>query len=167
MLQIQSLYAIEREADERKLSLEERKKLRCEKAYPILVTFEKWLYENYKSLLPQSRTAKAIAYTYSLFPQLSRYHLDGRYKIDNNQIENAIRPLALGRKNYLFCGNGDAAIRAAVVYSLLGSCKAAGVNPAEWMEDVLSKIYFYNNGKGNLEELLPAEWAKSQDNKQL
>lgn len=86
LLQIQSLYAIEREADERKLSLEGRKKLRCEKAYPILVTFEKWLYENYKSLLPQSRTAKAIAYTYSLFPQLSRYHLDGRYKIDNNQI---------------------------------------------------------------------------------
>ncbi|HHV03051.1 MAG TPA: IS66 family transposase [Bacteroidales bacterium] len=167
LLQIQSLYAIEREADERKLSLEGRKKLRCEKAYPILVTFEKWLYENYKSLLPQSRTAKAIAYTYSLFPQLSRYHLDGRYKIDNNQIENAIRPLALGRKNYLFCGNGEAAIRAAVVYSLLGSCKAAGVNPAEWMEDVLSKIYFYSNGKGNLEELLPAEWAKSQENKQL
>jgi hypothetical protein len=54
-----------------------------------------------------------------------------------------------------------------VVYSLLGSCKAAGVNPVEWMEDVLSKIYFFNNGKGNLEELLPAEWAKSQENKQL
>ncbi|MFA5240634.1 MAG: IS66 family transposase [Phycisphaerae bacterium] len=162
LLQIQSLYAIERQADEKKLSLKERKDLRCTKAYPILVTFEKWLYENYKALLPQSRTAKAIAYTYSLFPQLSRYHLDGRYKIDNNLAENAIRPLALGRKNYLFCGNGEAAIRAAVVYSLLGSCKAAGVNPAEWMEDVLSKIYFYNNGKGNLEELLPAEWAKSR-----
>ena len=167
LLQIQSLYAIEREADEQNMSLEERKQLRYRKAYPILVNFEKWLYENYKTLLPQSRTAKAIAYTYSLFPQLSRYHLDGRYKIDNNLIENAIRPLALGRKNYLFCGNGDAAIRAAVVYSLLGSCKAAGVNPSEWMEDVLSKMYFYSNGKGNPEELLPAEWAKSHANKPL
>lgn len=162
LLQIQSLYAIEREADEQQLSLEERKALRYSKAYPILVTFEKWLHDNYKSLLPQSRTAKAIAYTYSLFPQLSRYHLDGRYKIDNNLIENAIRPLALGRKNYLFCGNGDAAIRASMVYSLLGSCKAAGVNPEQWLEDVFSKIYLYSTGKGNLEDLLPANWAKSK-----
>ena len=114
------------------------------------------------TLLPQSRTAKAIAYTYTLFPQLSRYHLDGRYKIDNNLIENAIRPLALGRKNYLFCGNEGAAIRAAMVYSLLGSCKAAGVKPEQWLEDVLSKIYLYNTGKGNLEDLLPANWAKSK-----
>ncbi len=162
LLQIQSLYAIEREADEGQLSLEERKTLRYSKAYPILVTFEKWLHDNYKPLLPQSRTAKAIAYTYSLFPQLSRYHLDGRYKIDNNLIENAIRPLALGRKNYLFCGNGDAAIRASMVYSLLGSCKAADVNPEQWLEDVFSKIYLYNTGKGNLEDLLPANWAKSK-----
>jgi hypothetical protein len=88
-------------------------------------------------------------------------------KIYDNLIENAIRPLALGRKNYLFCGNGDAAIRAAVIYSLLGSCKAAGINPSECMEDVLSKIHFYNNGKENLEKLLPAEWAKSRKNKQL
>jgi hypothetical protein len=162
LLQIQSLYAIERKADEQQLSLEERKTLRYSKAYPILVTFEKWLHDNYKPLLPQSRTAKAIAYTYSLFPQLSRYHLDGRYKIDNNLIENAIRPLALGRKNYLFCGNGDAAIRASMVYSLLGSCKAADVNPEQWLEDVFSKIYLYNTGKGNLEDLLPANWAKSK-----
>ena len=116
LLQIQSLYAIEREAD--KLKPKQREELRKTKAYPILVTFERWLHDNYKSLLPQSRMAKAIAYTYSLFPQLSRYHLDDRYKIDNNLIENAIRPLALGRKNYLFCGNGDAAIRASMVYIL-------------------------------------------------
>ncbi len=88
-------------------------------------------------------------------------------KLLDNHFENTIRPLALGRKNYLFCGNEDAAIRAAVIYSLLGPGKAAGVNPAEWMEDVLSKIYFYSNWKGNLEELLPAEWAKSRENKQL
>lgn len=162
LLQIQSLYAVEREADEMEATHEQRRELRRTKAYPILVTFEKWLYENYKTLLPQSRTAKAISYTYSLFPKLSRYHLDGRYRIDNNLVENAIRPLAIGRKNYLFCGNAEAATRAAVVYSLLGSCKAAGVNPTEWMEDVLSKIYSYRNGKGNLEELLPHLWRKNQ-----
>jgi len=162
MLQIQSLYALEREADEMGATPDQRRELRCTKAYPILVTFEKWLYDNYNTLLPQSRTAKAISYTYSLFPKLSRYHLDGRYRIDNNLVENAIRPLAIGRKNYLFCGNAEAAIRAAIVYSLIGSCKAAGVNPTEWLEDVLSKIYSYSNGKGNMEDLLPHQWRKSQ-----
>jgi len=70
--------------------------------------------------------------------------------------------LAIGRKNYLFCGNAEAAIRASVIYSLIGSCKAAGVNPTEWLEDVLSKIYSYSNGKGNLEDLLPHQWRKNQ-----
>ncbi|MEN6569579.1 MAG: IS66 family transposase [Rikenellaceae bacterium] len=160
LLQIQSLYAVEREADEMGATPGQRGELRREKAYPILVTFEKWLYENYKAHLPQSRMAKAISYTYSIFPKLSRYHLDGRYRIDNNLVENAIRPLAIGRKNYLFCGNADAAIRAAMIYSLLGSCKAAGVNPSEWLEDVLSKIYSYTKEGRNLEELLPHLWKK-------
>ena len=160
LLQIQSLYAIEREADEMGATVEQRGELRRTKAYPLLVIFEKWLYDNYTTLLPQSRTAKAISYTYSIFPKLSRYHLNGRYRLDNNLVENAIRPLAIGRKNYLFCGNSDAAIRAAMVYSLLGSCKAAGVNPAEWLEDVLSKIYSYTKENRNLEELLPHLWKK-------
>ncbi len=162
LLQIQSLYAVERQADEMGATPEQRRELRCSKAYPVLVTFEKWLYDNYNALLPQSRTAKAIAYTYSIFPKLSRYHLDGRYRIDNNLVENAIRPLAIGRKNYLFCGNAEAATRAAVVYSLLGSCKAAGVNPSEWLEDVLSKVYSYGTDDRNLEELLPHLWSKYQ-----
>jgi transposase/prefoldin subunit 5 len=162
LLQIRSLYAVEREADEMGATPEQRRELRRTKAYPVLVTFEKWLYDNYKTLLPQSRMAKAISYTYSIFPKLSRYHLDGRYRIDNNLVENAIRPLAIGRKNYLFCGNADAATRAAMIYSLIGSCKAAGVNPSEWLEDVLLKIYPYTRENRNLEELLPHLWKKSQ-----
>ncbi len=162
LLQIQSLYAIEREADEMDATPEQRKELRYSKAYPVLVAFEKWLYEHYTGLLPQSRTAKAIAYTYSIFPKLSRYHLDGRYRLDNNLVENAIRPLAIGRKNYLFCGNAEAATRAAMIYSLLGTCKAAGVNPAEWLQDVLSKIHVYTRNNRNLEELLPHNWKKNQ-----
>ena len=162
LLQIQSLYAIEREADEMEATPEQRRELRRTKAYPIMVTFEKWLFDNYNALLPQSRTAKAIAYTYSLFPKLSRYHLDGRYRIDNNLVENAIRPLAIGRKNYLFCGNAEAATRAAMIYSLLGTCKAAGVNPSEWLQDVLSKIHSYTKNNRNLEELLPHIWKKNQ-----
>ena len=76
-----------------------------------------------KALL-QGRMNQALTYTYSLFQRLSRYHLDGRYRIDNNLVENTIRPLALGGKNYMFCGNHDAAENAAIMYSLLGCCAA-------------------------------------------
>ena len=97
LLQIQELYKIEREADDNHLDYSQRKELRTKKAYPILCRFEKWLMDNYSKVLQKSRTGKAIAYTYSLFPKLSRYHLDGRYRIDNNLVENSVRSLAIGR----------------------------------------------------------------------
>ena len=79
--------------------------------------------------LPNSKMGDAIEYTYSLLPRLSRYVNDGRINIDNNNlIENAIRPLALGRRNYLFCGNDASAYRASIVYSLISTCKAADVD---------------------------------------
>ena len=107
-----------------------------------------------------SRIGKAISYTLPLLPRLSRYVNDGRFCIDNNLVENAIRPLALGRKNFLFCGNHDAAIRAAIVYSLVDSCKALDVDPREWMEDVLLRIPGNENNREALRELLPDKWAK-------
>lgn len=88
-------------------------------------------------------------------PLLSRYVLDGRYNIDNNGIENAIRPLALGRKNFLFAGNHDAAVRAAIVYSLFSCCKAAGIDTRSWLEDVLRRI----PTEKNPEMLLPGHWT--------
>lgn len=96
--------------------------------------------ETYLKVLPNSKMGDAIEYTYSLLPRLSRYVNDGRINIDNNLIENAIRPLAIGRKNYLFCGNDVSAYRAAIVYSLISTCKAVDVDPRTWMEDVLRKI---------------------------
>ena len=89
---------------------------------------------------PKSRMGKALVYTYTLLPRLSRYVLDGRYHIDNNGVENAIRPLAIGRKNYLFCGNHDAAVRAAIVYSLFSSCKAHDIDVRTWLVDILKRI---------------------------
>ena len=86
----------------------------------------------------KSRMGRALVYT--LLPRLSRYVLDGRYNIDNNGVENAIRPLAIGRKNYLFCGNHDAAVRAAIVYSLFSSCKAHDVDVRSWLEETLRRI---------------------------
>lgn len=141
--------------------MEERREKRIRESYPVILEFERWMQDAYLKVLPKSRTGKAIEYTFSLLPRLSRYVNDGRVNIDNNLIENVIRPLALGRKNYLFCGNDASAYRAAIVYSLIGTCKSAGVDPREWMEDVLRKIPYYERDKKDMTELLPRNWAKS------
>lgn len=150
------LYAIEREAKERELSPEAIKQLREEKSYPILKDFEKWLLENHAAVLPKSLIGKAISYTYNIYPRLARYVLDGRYNIDNNGAENGVRSLALGRKNFMFCGNNEAAERTAIIYSLLGTCKLAGINPTEWLTDVLNRLP--NHSVLRLSELLPGNW---------
>lgn len=152
---IGKLYKVESEADEAGLSIEERKEKRIRESYPVILEFER----AYLKVLPKSRTEKAIEYTFSLLPRLSRYVNDGRVNIDNNFIENAIRPLALGRKNYLFCGNDASAYRAAIVYSLIGTCKAAGIDPRVWKEDVLRKIPYYEKDKKDMTGLLPRNWA--------
>ena len=152
---ISKLYKIESEMRESGLDAEAVKERRQKESYPIIQDFEKWMDSVANNFSPKSRMAKALVYTYSLLPRLSRYVLDGRYNIDNNGIENAIRPLALGRKNYLFAGNHDAAVRAAIVYSLLSSCKAAGIDTRAWLEDVLKRI----PSEKNPDALLPANWA--------
>ena len=91
-----------------------------------------------------------------MYRRLVRYTLDGRYRIDNNLAENAVRPLALGRKNYLFCGNHEAAGRTAIIYSLMGTCVANQINPQEWLTDILNRILDHNIQK--LDELLPHNW---------
>jgi len=161
--QIGMLYRVETMAMEQDMNDEQRSELRKKLAYPILCAFEKWIVNYYPKALPKGRMSKALSYTYSLFHRLSRYHLDGRYQIDNNLIENAIRPLAIGRRNYLFCGNHDAAENAAIMYSLLGCCKACDVNPREWLTDVLSRIPTYNNDYSlDLADLLPHNWKTSK-----
>jgi len=163
--QIGLLYEVEREADERNLSPEERSEMRKRLSYPIMVAFEKWLVNEYPKVFSKGRIGKAIRYTYENYPRLSRYHLDGRYRPDNNLAENSIRPLALGRKNYLFCGNHDAAEDAAVLYSLLGCCKTADVNYREWMVYVLSHIHDYDTDYSkDLAELLPHNYKKTPEN---
>lgn len=164
--QIGLLYEVEREADERNLTDAERADLRERLAYPILVVFEKWLVNEYPKVLPKGRMGRAIKYTYEIYHRLTRYHLDGRYRLDNNLAENSIRPVALGRKNYLFCGNHDAAEDAALMYSLLGCCKAVEANFREWMVDVLTHIHEYDNDYSkDLAELLPHNYKKRSSEK--
>ena len=162
--QISMLYSVEAMATDQHMDYEQRAKLRKKLAYPILCAFEKWIVHYYPKVLPKVKMGKALSYTYSLFHRLSRYHLDGRYQLDNNLIENDIRPLAVGRKNYLFCCNHDAADNAAITYSLLGCCKACDVNPREWLTYVLSKIPAYNNDYSlDLADLLPHNWKTSKN----
>jgi transposase len=154
--QIGLLYQVERQADQQQLTYEERADLRSRLSYPIMVAFEKWLLNECPKVLPKGRIGKAIRYTYNIYHKLTRYHLDGRLKIDNNLGENAIRPIALGRKNWLFCGNDDAAENAAIMYSMLGCCKAHEVNFRDWLVYFLSNIHNYDNDYSkDLAELLP------------
>lgn len=162
--QIGLLYGVETMATDQEMDAGQRAELRQRLAYPILCAFEKWIVNYYPKTLPKGRMNNALSYTYSLFHRLSRYHLDGRYQIDNNLVENAIRPLALGRKNFLFCGNHDAAENAAIMYSLLGCCKASEVNPQQWLTDVLTRIPEYNNNYSmDLADLLPHNWKVSKN----
>jgi len=162
--QISLLYGVESMADDQELDYQQRAELRSRLAYPILVGFEKWIVGYMPKALTGGRMSKALQYTYKLFHRLSRYHLDGRYQMDSNLVENSIRPLALGRKNYMFCGNHDAAENAAIMYSLLGSCAAQDVNPREWLTDVLTRIPYYNKDYSlDLADLLPHNWKAGRE----
>jgi len=138
------------------MAKEQIEEWRRTQSYPVLQAFEKWLDVNYSQVLPKSQIGEAIAYTYNIYPRRVRYVIDGRYKIDNNGAENGIRPLALGRKNYLFCGNHEAAKRTAIIYSLLGTCKINNVNSTEWLTDVFNRIP--DCKMNDLYLLLPQEW---------
>ena len=160
---IGKLYDVEREADaldeaDTKPDYERRKAMRQEKAYPEIKKFETWMEVNLLKCPPKSLMEEAIAYTYKILKKLSLYVTDGRYKIDDNMVENSIRPLAIGRKNYLFCGDDEAAQRAAIVYSLLATCKARGVDERTWLEDVLRRIPQYEQGRKDFSDLLPGNW---------
>lgn len=164
LIYINKLYHIENEARESGTTGDALKDKRRKESYPIILEFEKWMYDTVSKVSENSRIGKAISYTLPLLPRLGRYVNDGRFRIDNNLVENAIRPLALGRKNFLFCGNHDAAIRAAIIYSLIGSCKAVGVDPRQWMEDVLVRISECENNKEALTKLLPSRWTEANPN---
>jgi len=104
----------------------------------------------------KSAIHKAFAYTMKRYKRLSVYMENGALNIDNNPIEGSIRGIALGRKNFLFCGSHDAAQRSAMLYSFMGTCKLQGTNPMVWMVDVLKKINKHPMEK--IQDLLPHRW---------
>jgi len=151
LTEIQKLYKIEEEV--KNLSVEQRKEIRLEKALPIINELGKWLSVQRPKHLPKSDFRKAIEYATNLWPSLLNYLNDGNFKMDNNLIENKIRPIAIGRKNYLFAGSHEGAKRSAMMYSFFACCSLDDINPQKWLEYVLDNIKNYQ--LNTVHELLP------------
>ena len=149
----QKLYAIEQKARDENLTPQKRHELRLDQSLPILNDLGKWIVETYKTELPKSALGKALAYCIPRWDNLIAYLNDGSLEIDNNLAENAIRPIALGRKNYLFAGSERGAERAAMFYSFFGTCKKNNINPFDWLKKVLEVIPDYKVNQ--LTDLLP------------
>lgn len=158
---IQSLYRVERIISEYDLSDDRILKLRQQFSRPVMKELQDWLDLQLLKELPKSSIGKAIHYAHKRWDKLSTYLDNPILQIDNNLVENKIRPIAIGRKNYLFCGSHRAAQAAAMMYSLMGTCRLTGVNPHEWLTDVFNRIQDHDINK--IHELLPYNWTKQTD----
>ena len=154
-----ALYEIEREARELKLDADGRRLLRQQRSKPIAETLRQWLTRQRNQVPDGSATAKAIDYSLGRWAALIRFLDDGDLPIDNNHLENRIRPVALGRSNWLFAGSQRAGQRAATVMSLIQSAKLNGHDPYRYLKDVLERLP--TQPASRLDELLPHKWQPS------
>jgi transposase len=154
--QIRKLYLVERHARDECLSAEQRYELRQQHSVPVLANLEPLLRSVQEKVLPQSPLGKAIRYCLAEWPALKRYVSDGRLEIDNNLTENAIRPSAVGKKNWLFIGHPEAGWRSAVIYSIVVSCERRGIEPWDYLRNVLTRLPAMQQSE--LHSLLPANW---------
>jgi transposase len=153
MKEIQKLYAIERTCRQQNLSFDEIKTVRQSESVPILSSLNEWMKQQYVQVTPKSTIGKALAYSMERWEKLKHYTENGMLNIDNNPVENSIRPVAIGRKNYLFAGSHEAARRSGMLYSLLGTCKMHNIEPYGWLKNTLEKIPTHPINK--IKELLP------------
>ena len=158
--QIRYLYMLERVAWAR--SEEERLRIRQEKEIPIIDGLIKAIKDKLVNgkILPKSKFREALGYFCGLIPYMKNYTQHAWARNDNNVAERAVRPLAIGRKNWLFVGNEDGGEAAAIILSLIQTCRALGVNPREYLEDVMRRLMAHNSQK--LYELLPDQWKASR-----
>ena len=159
LTEIQHLYKIEHMCDDAGLSPDERKAKRQELARPIMEAMKLWMETEGVKYSEGSLIGKAITYAYTRWDNMMRYLEDGRLLLDNNLAENEIRPITLGRKNYLFCGNHEAAQNMAVVCSLLATCRNHDVNPRDYLNDIISQMPYHTKASHEeLLQLLPHKW---------
>jgi transposase len=138
--------------------LDLKQKLRLQEIVPLIKAIKSWIEQESLKVLPKSAIGKAMTYYLKQYHKFETISLDSRLELDNNLIENAIRPLALGRKNYLFAGSHKAAQNTAMLYSFFGSCKINNVNPRQWLQYVLENVPDWNIQ--NLNELLPDNFSE-------
>jgi transposase len=162
---ISTLYRVEREVKDADISCEkQRQKMllaaRHEKSLPILGEIKDQLDALHGNVLPKSPIGKAVGYPIRRWRQLLRYTDDGAIPIDNNAVERQMRAVAIGRKNWMFCGSPQAGNAAGVMYGLLNTCKLQGVNSEAWLRDVLIRIR--DHPKDRMAELTPRIWKLEQ-----
>ncbi|MDH5508583.1 MAG: IS66 family transposase, partial [Anaerolineae bacterium] len=148
---IGTLYAIEAEA--KNLTIEIRQQLREEKSLAELEALHEWLVRTRAQTANGGGSAKALDYTLKRWASLVRYAQTGLLPIDNNPVENVIRPIAIGKKNWLFTGSERAGQRAAAIQTLFGTAQLNGLNPSDWLKDTLIKLPTWPNSR--IDELLP------------
>jgi transposase len=155
------LYDIERELRESRAGPNLREALRQSRSRPILNRIHRILLHLEKSRrhLPKSLMGKAIHYALGQWPMLVAFVENGRIEIDNNLCENAIRPTAVGKKNWLFIGTEEAGWRSAVIYSIITSCRSRGIDPYAYIKEVLTRLPTMTNHQ--IVEITPEAWAKA------
>ena len=154
--ELRKLYLVERHARDACLKPEERLALRREISEPLLTALQPRLVAFQETSLPQSPLGKAARYALGEWEPLTRYLQDGRLEIDNNLTENAIRPSAVGKKNWLFIGHPDAGWRSATIYSVIVSCRRRGIDPWAYLRDVLTRLPGMKQSE--LVTVLPRSW---------
>lgn len=152
---IGQLYEVEREV--KHLSSHERRQIRQSRSRPLADALHQWMLLQRQRITDGSAIAKALDYSLRRWTALTRFIDDGQLPIDNNWIENQIRPIAIGRSNWLFAGSLRAGQRAAAVMSLIQSAKLNGHDPYEYLKDVLARLPTHKNNR--IEELLPHRWS--------
>jgi transposase len=158
--QIGQLYAVEKALREHRAGPALRAAVRAWQSRTALLRLRRALEIIRRRVLPKSLLGQAIDYTLSRWEALTRYLDDGRLEIDNNLCENAIRPTAIGKKNFLFIGHPAAGQRSAVIYSVLGSCRRLGINPAEYLQDIFERLPKAKTSE--IKSLTPAAWLKAR-----
>jgi len=156
LTRIARLYKIEEKI--KRSGVDERLRARQKESRPELARIFLWLRKNRQGFLPQSPMSQAIEYALKIRRRLTRYTKDGRLPIDNNLAENAIRPVALGRKNWLFLGSENGGHAAAILMTFCTSCRKNKINTWEYLKDVLQRIN--THPMSAIDELLPDRWQK-------
>jgi hypothetical protein len=157
--QINHLYGIERKLRRAKSGPQLRAAMRAHQAKPVYARLHRVLtrLKIKRRYLPRSGMGMAIAYTLNLWPQLGVYLADGRVEIDQNLVENAIRPTALGKKNWLFVGQAETGQRSAILYTIVECCRRRGLDPDAYLNHVLTRLPFATNWQ--IAELTPEAWS--------